>query len=95
MQGEYQEVGRRFGFVSESGSSSRLRRLSLVEENGVLLRQFAGQERRIKLLPVAQGLFRHRNESKASVAWVQASDGHAYLQGEFGNFKKIDASGKR
>ena len=89
MEGEYVEITRRFGGDSEvDDGRSADRRLYLENQDGLLVRRFAGEAERISLLPVAPGLFRHADESKSSVAWIRADDGEFYLQGGFGNYQK-------
>ena len=59
-------------------------------EGGVLYTR-AGLGRKLALLPTPDGFFRRRNEPVATAAFVKDETGQLYLQGDMGNYRKLEA----
>ena len=83
--GNYSQVTKRFGSLA---NSKRLVRVFM--ENNKLYTQEAGGSAR-ELIPVTEQHFRRRNQSVATIAFVEYNHRH-YLQGDIGNFVKQKTS---
>jgi hypothetical protein len=80
--GKYQQITQRFGSLSSSRSNLEI----YIEDNQLYLKT-KGNSSRV-LLAVDQQNFRFSNESVATIAFVNYEN-ELYLQGDFGNFKRI------
>jgi len=81
LTGRYRQVTRRFRFAGEDHIQIDN------DENILYLKKDKGERRR--LIPVNRNHFRFKEESMATMAFVTDEAGDLFLQGDFGNYKKI------
>jgi hypothetical protein len=85
LTGTYVAVTRRFDWQDPADLEQD--RLQVVLEGGALYTHSATGRR--LLIPVGEQLFRREGQPLATIA-IAAQDGELYLQGEFGNYRRVE-----
>ena len=91
VTGAYYPTAARFGLDRwQSGKATQAE--VRISDTGLV---FIRGQRRTRLLPVADNLYRRKDDPQATVAFVQHSDNRLYLQGELGNYVRVEAQSGR
>lgn len=91
ITGPYYPTAARFGL--ERWQSGKATQADVrISDTGLV---FIRGQRRTQLLPVADNLYRRKDDPQATVAFVKHSDNRIYLQGELGNYVRVEAQSGR
>ncbi|MCZ6640438.1 MAG: serine hydrolase [Gammaproteobacteria bacterium] len=86
--GTYYPAAARFGVAR--WQSGKLTTVEISAKAEHLL--YTRGRRQVTLIPIGAGRFRRQNDPVTTVVFVRDADGALFIQGELGNFAKIDAS---